>query len=221
MPEQLPLFPLGTVLFPGMILPLHIFEQRYQDMLAMCLESDPIFGVVLIRGGREVGEKPEVHNVGTAATLLRAVRYSDGRYDIAVRGGRRFRVRGGHWEKGYLTAEIDWLETEGVATITSEAQDLLAPAIQSFLNYLTLVEAATSVSIERADLGGDPIVAGYAISEMLPLAAVERQRLLEADSPAARLRDLLQILRRERDLLRSTGIGGAAANFPGSGFSQN
>ncbi|MND01146.1 hypothetical protein D3C83_200180 [compost metagenome] len=56
---------------------------------------------------------------------------------------------------------------------------------------------------------------------MLPLAAVERQRLLEAHSPAARLRDLLQILRRERDLLRSTGIGGAAATYPGAGFSQN
>ena len=91
-----------------MALPLHIFEQRYRTMITRRMNEDPMFGVVLTRSGREVGDQPEVHDVGTAASLLEAIRYDDGRYDIAVRGGRRFNVIGGNWDEGYLTATVEW-----------------------------------------------------------------------------------------------------------------
>ena len=109
MPERIPLFPLGVVLFPGMLLPLHLFEERYRRLMQVRRGNDPIFGVVLTRQGREVGDQPEVHEVGTAATLLGAGRYPDGRYDIVVRGGRRFRVEEGDWASSYLTASVSWL----------------------------------------------------------------------------------------------------------------
>ena len=98
--ERLPLFPLGTVLFPGMLLPLHLFEERYRCLMRDRQGADPIFGVVLTRHGREVGDRPEIHAVGTAASLLGAGRYPDGRYDVVVRGTRRFRVEAGDWERG-------------------------------------------------------------------------------------------------------------------------
>ena len=108
MPERIPLFPLGVVLFPGMLLPLHLFEERYRRLMQVHQGNDPIFGVVLTRQGREVGDQPQVHEVGTAATLVAAGRYPDGRYDIVVRGGRRFRVEEGDWASSYLTASVSW-----------------------------------------------------------------------------------------------------------------
>jgi Lon protease-like protein len=88
--EPLPLFPLGTVLFPGMLLPLHVFEERYRTLMRDQQGRDPIFGVVLTSQGREVADTPEIHRVGTAASLVAAGRYPDGRYDLVVRGGRGF-----------------------------------------------------------------------------------------------------------------------------------
>ena len=82
MPSQLPLFPLGTVLFPGMPLPLRIFERRYLKMLADRREFEPAFGVVLIRGGREVGEIPQVSAIGTTASLDSLESRPDGTLEI-------------------------------------------------------------------------------------------------------------------------------------------
>ena len=108
--DRLPVFPLGLVLFPGMLLPLHLFEERYLRLMEERRGVDPIFGVVLTKQGGEVGDQPEIHHIGTAARLLGAGRYPDGRYDIIVRGGRRFRVDGGDWTAGYFTASVTWLD---------------------------------------------------------------------------------------------------------------
>ena len=99
MPEALPLFPLNTVLFPDMLLPLHIFEERYRRMLRERLEADPVFGVIHIARGVEVasGDRtPELSAIGTASTLVASGEYPDGRWDIVVRGTRRFRMHSGH-----------------------------------------------------------------------------------------------------------------------------
>src|SRR5262245_23460490 len=89
--ESLPVFPLGTVLFPGMVLPLHIFEDRYRRLMRDRQGAEPIFGVALTSRGQEVGDEAEIHRVGTAASLVGAGRYPDGRWDVVVQGGRRFR----------------------------------------------------------------------------------------------------------------------------------
>ncbi len=90
---ELPLFPLHSVLCPGIALPLHIFEERYRLVVARCIERSAPFGVVLIRAGREVGElEGHVADVGTTAAIRQAGRYSDGRLDIVTVGERRFRI---------------------------------------------------------------------------------------------------------------------------------
>ena len=90
---DLPLFPLHTVLCPGIALPLHIFEPRYREMVGRCLADDAPFGVVLIREGREVGaERPDLAAVGTLAEIREANEYEDGRYDLLSVGTTRFTI---------------------------------------------------------------------------------------------------------------------------------
>ena len=90
---ELPLFPLHSVLCPGVALPLHIFEERYRQMVAHCIERSEPFGVVLIRDGREVGGgQLSLADVGTTAIIRKAGRYPDGKLDILTIGARRFRI---------------------------------------------------------------------------------------------------------------------------------
>ena len=191
-------------------------------MIARRMNEDPMFGVVLIRSGREVEDQPEVHAVGTAASLLEAVRYNDGRYDIAVRGGRRFNVIGGKWDEGYLTGTIEWLPDADPATSSGEDAARLTDQVRlAFDAYLEAFERRAGIRVERAELGHDPGEIGYAICSMMPFDAPKRQRLLEAPGPESLLEDLLGMLRRERELLVSTGIGGAKIDHPGTRFSTN
>lgn len=216
-PERLPLFPLGVVLFPGMLLPLHLFEERYRRLMEERRDADPIFGVVLTRHGQEVGDRPEVHEIGTAAGLVGAGRYPDGRFDVVVRGARRFRIGEGDWDRGYLTAAVAWLdETEG-----NEDAPLAGRVRRAYERFLSAFEGATGAEVRRDGLADDPTGLAFAICARLPLNTWERQRLLEAASTADRLRDLLAILRRERALLVEAGAGGAAIERPGVGFSAN
>ena len=220
-PETLPLFPLQTVLFPGMVLPLHIFEPRYRKLFFERSESDPIFGIVLTRSGREVGDRPEVHTVGTAATLVEAIRYDDGRVDLAVRGGRRFRVLGGHWDEEYLTATVEWLVEERAGEGGDEADRLARQVQRAFGAYLEALGRTMGQRLEGPEIGGGPVAVAYAVCAMMPFGTADSQRLLQAEPAAPLLGELLGMLKRERELLLTTGIGGPADHHPGRGFSAN
>ena len=124
--EELPLFPLNTVLFPYAELYLHIFEERYKEMVNLCLKEDRTFGVVLIRSGSEVGQA-EPYLVGTAVKIVGAHSYEDGRMDIHVRGERRFRIRDIDEDQAYLVGRVEPV-FEMDAEEDSEAQSLLALA---------------------------------------------------------------------------------------------
>ncbi len=218
--ERLPLFPLGVVLFPGMLLPLHLFEERYRRLMQDRQGSDPIFGVVLTRHGREVGDRPETHRVGTAASLVGAGRYPDGRYDVVVRGGRRFRVEAEDWNAGYLVASVSWLDGPEPAP-GDRALDALATRVaRAYDGFVDLFARAADVEVPRDDLGGAPEDVAYAVCARMPLNTWERQALLEEPTTQARLEHLLTILRRERTLLEE-GAGGPAVERPGTGFLAN
>jgi uncharacterized protein len=204
-----------------MVLPLHIFEPRYRLLMARRMDADPAFGVILTRLGREVGDQPETYPVGTAATLMRVVRYEDGRYDVTVRGGRRFRVLDGHWNEGYLTASVEWIDPPVTRGERTAVPRLLGQVKGAFNDYLDALERSASLDVDRIDLGDDPDVAGYAIGLAMPFDVAQRQRLLEAVSTEERLEELLRALRRERELLVATGIIGAAIQHPGARFSTN
>jgi ATP-dependent Lon protease len=130
--NQLPLFPLGSVLFPGLVMPLHIFERRYrvlvQALMALPDDATREFGIVAIRSGYEVGSDvaPDLHPVGCTATLREVTPYADGRFDIVAVGRTRFALQGIDGSAGtpYLTADVTLLpERDGIEETTAGAAD--------------------------------------------------------------------------------------------------
>ncbi|HUQ78099.1 MAG TPA: LON peptidase substrate-binding domain-containing protein [Patescibacteria group bacterium] len=162
---ELPLFPLNSVLCPGIALPLHIFEDRYRAMVRHCLETTSPFGVVLIRDGREVGAGSiSFTGVGTIAEIRDAGTYDDGRYDLLVVGTRRFEIRRVlTGRRPYLVAEVDILD-EAVGD-DDTAHRLAMRATRRFVSYLELLrprvgetadEIDVRVEVEAADDGKEP-----------------------------------------------------------------
>jgi Lon protease-like protein len=105
---ELRLFPLRTVLFPGMKLPLQVFEPRYRQLVAECMEYAEPFGVSLIREGAEVGGAAVPYNIGTTALIESVTTAPDGRLHLATMGGRRFRIATLHTDRAYLWAEVEY-----------------------------------------------------------------------------------------------------------------
>jgi Lon protease-like protein len=210
--EQLPLFPLGTTLVPGMDLPLHIFEERYRRLMRDQTGRDPIFGVVLIRSGREVADQPQVHRVGTAAGLIEATEHADGRYSIQVRGERRFRILDENWSRGYLTATVVWLD-ESVGDV-GRCRALAVGATEQWRSFVVALarivgdKDEVEAIAERvvAQLPEGPTERCYDIMGHLPVPAATRQRLLELPTTEDRLQTLLDLLVTERRLM--TALGG-------------
>jgi Lon protease-like protein len=149
---ELPLFPLNTVLCPGIALPLHIFEERYRAMVRHCLETTSPFGVVLIRQGREEGVGAiSFTGIGTIAEIRDAGSYDDGRYDLLVVGTRRFEIRQVLSSKRpYLVAEVDVLdETVGDEAV---AHRLAMTATRRFVTYLELLQPRSGETADEIDV---------------------------------------------------------------------
>jgi len=139
---ELPLFPLHTVLCPGVALPLHVFEERYRLMVEHCVEAGEPFGVVLIREGRETGPLDgRISRVGTTADIREVGRYPDGRFDLMTVGGRRFRIETlTDSEEPYLIADVRYLrEPVGDADM---ARTLAERVSSRFLRYLEVLQPA-------------------------------------------------------------------------------
>lgn len=139
---ELPLFPLHSVLCPGVALPLHIFEERYRLLVSRCIDRSEPFGVVLLRAGREVGDRDgRLAEVGTTAVIRRAGRYPDGRYDIVTVGERRFRIGSvDHDREPYLVGDVTLIgETVGG---DADAGRMARRVGQRFLRYLELLQPA-------------------------------------------------------------------------------
>ncbi|MEA2519724.1 MAG: uncharacterized protein QOF49_1804 [Chloroflexota bacterium] len=149
---ELPLFPLNSVLCPGIALPLHIFEDRYRVMVRHCLETTSPFGVVLIRQGREVGSGAiSFTGVGTIAEIRDAGSYDDGRYDLLVVGTRRFEIREVvNGRRPYLVAEVDVLE-ESVGDEVA-AHRLAMKATRRFVRYLELLQPQAGETADEIDV---------------------------------------------------------------------
>jgi len=220
-PIALPLFPLGTVLFPAAPLPLHIFEERYHRMMAERRGRDPIFGVVLTRQGREVSEESEIHEVGTAASLLAYHAHPDGRLDIAVVGGRRFRVISEDWSRGYLVGTIEWMDEIVSRADRERLYDLRRQAVAAFAAFVAAIARQIDAVVPEELFPDDPSETSYAIAARLPINTWERQSLLETRGTADRLQLLNTILVRERRLLTETGAGGSVIDHPSQRFGSN
>ena len=204
MGSVIPLFPLGSVLFPGLALPLHIFEDRYRRLVADLSdgqdEASRSFGVVAIRAGHEVGARSvqALHEVGTTAVLRRVTPYPDGRYDVLTSGSRRFRLRGVDESGPYLRGEVEWLDE---AVGDEQRAAALASAVAGRLrSYRRLVGAEGE---ETATLPDDPTALSYLAAATIVLDSSDRQRLLATPTTEHRLRRLAAVLAREQALVRA------------------
>ena len=202
---RLPLFPLGTVLFPGLVLPLHVFEERYRLLVRELLElpeDQRRFGVVAIRSGREVGSDGvrALYDVGCVAHLRSAEAHPDGRFDLVSTGTARFRLQSlDEHAQPYLVGDIEVLADRiGPAP---EAPLLDRAVRAAFATYLSALSIASGETIEPPDLPDDPLVLGYLVAATTALDLDERQRLLAEPDGVARLRTELSLLRREATLL--------------------
>ncbi len=208
MAELLPLFPLHTVLFPDMLLPLHVFEPRYRLLVRRSVERETAFGVALIRRGPEVGGVAEPHPVGTSARIVAATRLADGRAFVVVRGERRFTIESlDAGAEPYLVGRVRWLEElDG-----DEAAPLAEASREAYGQYLVAVTAVTDearaghlVAEQRGD--ATPRDIAYRIAARLTVDPEERQRLLDLPSAAERLGAEARILERETALLRDLAV---------------
>jgi Lon protease-like protein len=212
MSQLLPLFPLGTVLFPGMVLPLRVFEERYRLMVGDLLERpEPReFGVIAIRKGREVGAEGvhELYDIGCVATIREVMPHPDGRYDLVTVGTRRFRLVRADRTLPYYQAEVEYLpdesddeEGEGQAGTSKETVAAVQAAFREYLN--ALADQAGAV-IRIADIPDEPGLLSYVVAAAMIIDLPERQGLLAAPDAAARLKAERQLLTRERAMLRTT-----------------
>ncbi|MCB1959331.1 MAG: LON peptidase substrate-binding domain-containing protein [Rhodocyclaceae bacterium] len=197
--QTLPLFPLQTVLFPGGLLPLRIFEARYVDMVSACLRSGSTFGICLIAAGTEVGEAAIPHHVGTEARILSADSEASGLLDIVVIGERRFRLHDHSVGKlQALEGEVEWLPRIP-HTEVPDAQANLIPLLEKIV-----ADLGDRVSTpHRFD---DAEWVGARCAEVLPIQPLARQKLLELDDVVSRLEIIQQYLD-QRNLL-TTPKGG-------------
>jgi Lon protease-like protein len=212
MAGPLPLFLLRTVLFPYMPMALHVFEDRYQEMMRDCLESGTSFGVVAIREGLEVGSEARPFDIGTLARILDVEKLDNGRMNLVITGATRFRILRLLPGKSYARAEIEYLG-ESDADISASRRQALVTA---FERYLQSQDVASS--LDPSSLPEPNETAAYLIAATINTTLDVRQQLLEAEDVAKRVDMEIKVLRREEDLLSRRVL--PAAVTPDS-FSEN
>ncbi len=170
------MFPLSTVLFPGEIMPLNVFEPRYRQLVADCQAGSGEFGIVLISRGSEVGGGDERFNVGTVAHIEHASPYSGGRWFLLVRGGRRISIRRWLADDPYPRAEVDELASGGwdqVRTTLDSVQTSVGRALA------LLAELGTPSAQKRFESTSTPIDLLWQLAALAPLNPLDAQKVLE------------------------------------------
>ncbi|MFF9766544.1 LON peptidase substrate-binding domain-containing protein [Streptomyces sp. NPDC014636] len=225
---RLPLFPLNSVLFPGLVLPLNIFEERYRAMMRDLLktpEDEPRrFAVTAIRDGHEVAPsapgmpdptaQPErgpaagfgadplkaLHEVGCVADAATIRERSDGTFEVLATGTTRVRLLSVDASGPFLTAELEELPEEP----GDEAGALAEGVLRSFRQYQKRLAGARERSMSTgAELPDDPSVVSYLVAAAMVHDTPTKQRLLQAPDTASRLRDELKLLRAETAIIRN------------------
>ncbi|MCS0636430.1 LON peptidase substrate-binding domain-containing protein [Streptomyces sp. LP05-1] len=224
---RLPLFPLNTVLFPGLVLPLNVFEERYRAMMRELLKTDESesrrFAVVAIRDGREVastapglpdqtalpqkgpaagfGADPAqaFHRVGCVADAATIRERPDGSFEVLATGTTRVKLLSVDASGPYLTAELEELAEEP----GDDAEELAEGVLRAFRSYQKRLAGARERSLAAdQELPDEPSVVSYLVAAAAVLDTPAKQRLLQAPDIATRLREELQVLRAETAVLR-------------------
>lgn len=196
---DLPIFPLNTVLFPGMPLKLHIFEERYKLMINRCYKNGQPFGVALIKSGQEVGGAAEPFLVGCTAVITEMESLPAGRMNIVAIGRDRFMAHSFKYDQPYLVAEVETLTLAHADTVVSTAaKDSLRPWVQ---HYLKTLAEASETKFDIQQLPDDPLHLAYLASFLLNVPIEQKQDLLNIDNADDLIASLRTIYRREVTLL--------------------
>lgn len=193
------MFPLGSVLFPYLVLPVQVFEDRYRQMIRTCLEGDRRFGVVLIDRGSEVGGGDHRTSIGTMAEIAEAQENNDGRWAVLAVGTGRIRVVEWAPDDPYPVALVENIED---GHWSEEADALFGPAERLVRRSLALLaeldEPAAPINVELAP---DRVAASWQLAAVSPLGPLDRQGLLTIDEPGARMRQLVDLMEEECQVL--------------------
>lgn len=188
----MPMFPLGSVLFPSLVLPLHIFEPRYRALIRDVLDGEGEFGVCLIERGAEVGGDDVRTGVGTVARVHEAEELPDGRWAVVAIGVRRVRVERWLPDDPYPRAEVaDLPDPPPSASEVAVLPEVVARLRAALARSAEIGDTTTPATVE---LSGDPVLASHQASALAPIATIDQHALLAADTVGlrlARLHDLL------------------------------
>jgi len=199
---NLPLFPLNVVLFPGNILPLHIFEERYRAMIHECLQEDSEFGIILAKGGRVIGDS---YSIGTAVKIIDSDIMKDGRMNIMTVGQYRFEVQEITCQTPYLEALVDPISTN-LPIDPTRLQALISRASELCKTYENLLsETVTDWEVPKS-LPERPFHLACHIATRLQITLIEKQRLLEIFSVDQMLIKEIKILQYEIQRRKATVI---------------
>ncbi len=181
---HIPLFPLNTVLFPGGVLPLRVFEPRYMDMVSACMKQESGFGVCLILSGKEVGEAATTYDVGTYVRIIDWDQRDDGMLGIIAQGQQRFRILAARARPSQLLmADIELLDEPAPAPIPARFARAV-PLLRDLLEHLGGLPA------EQSTHYADAAWVSGRLAELLPIGLPQRQYLLQLDDPIERLERL-------------------------------
>jgi Lon protease-like protein len=189
---EMPLFPLNMVLFPGMMLPLHIFESRYREMINRCIEEEIPFGVVLIEEGQEVGGAAKPHMIGTAARIVKVDRAADGTMNVTAVGMQRFRILELDHSRSYLSAKVAQFPV--VNGSTKAATEMVHRVRPKIIEYVSLLSKASHTELNLDRLPEDPTTLAFLVAIALQVDNGDKQKLLAMPG-------VPEILDRERYLL--------------------
>jgi Lon protease-like protein len=193
------MFPLGSVVFPHMLLPLHIFEPRYQVLMFDCTRGDPEFGAVLIERGIEVGGDDERFTVGTLVSIVEARELADGRWLLTAVGVRRIRVDEWLPDDPYPLARVEDLPDASWAPADDAERQRAEPLVRKALALTA--ELGEPVAPSTVALAGEPEVAAWQLAAIAPLGHLDRQRLLETEGHGTRMAMLAALMEDEISVL--------------------
>lgn len=199
---ELPLFPLNTVLFPGMPISLHIFEPRYKQMISKCLGTGEPFGVVLIRHGAEARDDLATpYHVGCTAKIIQMQRLEEGRMNIVALGRERFRIMAFQHDHPYLTGQvIDYPLVVQDEESLQEAGERLRPWVEL---YMEMMSSVTDVDFEADYLPEGPLALAFMAAHLVQSSPRRKQEILEEEDALELVTALRELYRREVALTRA------------------
>lgn len=201
---ELPLFPLNTVLFPGVPIFLHVFEERYKQMVRLCVNQRRPFGVVLIRRGQEAFGQAEPHSVACSADIVQVQPLHDreGRLNIVAVGRERVRIESYHTNQPYMMGEVEPfpLPEGGAAATLQASRQALAPWLEE---YMSIFARMQRIKFDKSQLPDDPIAFAFLAAHLLQVPPGHKQAFLMAPTGLELLNQLRKTYRLEVALLRT------------------